>query len=156
MLKDKTKAKNFRLPDQDGKIHTLHDYAGEWILIYFYPKDATPGCTIEACSFRDNMPFLEDIGVKVLGVSADSIESHNKFAQKHNLTFPLLSDTNKEMLQTYGVWQEKSMFGKKYMGIDRTSYLIDPEGKIAKVYQKVKPAKHVKEVIADLKEFSNK
>jgi thioredoxin-dependent peroxiredoxin len=145
------KAPDFTLQDQEGKEHSLKDYAGKWVLIYFYPKDDTPGCTIEACTIRDQFKDFKKIGAVVLGVSTDSVASHRKFADKFELPFTLLADANKEMVGAYGVFGEKKMMGRTYMGVRRTSFLIDPAGKIAKVYEKVKPPEHASEVIADLK-----
>ena len=149
------KAYQFSLPDQDNKIHSLKDYAGKKILLYFYPKDDTPGCTKEACNFRDRLDQLTNHGLVVLGVSKDSPESHVKFREKYSLTFPLLSDEQLEAAKGYGVWVEKSMFGKKYMGIQRDSFLIDEDGNIIKHYKKVKPAGHVDEVLKDLEALNN-
>ncbi len=143
-------APDFKLSDQSGKVHQLADYVGKWLLIYFYPKDNTPGCTTEACTLRDAWSALSDSGAVVLGVSADSVASHERFAKKFKLPFPLLADEDKEMIQTYGVLVEKSMFGKKFLGIKRSSFLIDPKGKIAKIYPKVKPSEHAQEVLQDL------
>lgn len=140
-------APTFSLPDQNGIVHSLSQYKGKKVLLYFYPKDDTPGCTVEACSFRDNLARLQSHGIVVLGVSADSTESHKKFEEKHQLNFPLLADTEKEVVQAYGVLQEKSMFGKTFMGIHRDSFLIDEEGNIIKHFKKVKPAQHVQEVL---------
>ncbi len=145
-----TPAPSFSLPDQEGNTHSLDQSRGQWLLLYFYPKDDTPGCTTEACGFRDLYAELQKRGVIVLGMSADSAESHEKFAEKFSLRFPLLSDPDKKTIQAYGAWGEKSMMGKKYMGILRTSYLIDPDGKIAKVYEKVKPEEHPQEVLKDV------
>jgi peroxiredoxin Q/BCP len=144
-------APDFRLPDQDGAMHSLKDERGRWVLLYFYPKDMTPGCTKEACAVRDTFPSFEKLNAVVWGVSADSVESHKKFAESYNLRFPLLADTEKKAIEAYGVWQEKNMMGRKYMGIVRSSFLIDPEGNIAKVYEKVKPEIHAEEVLSDLK-----
>lgn len=144
------KAKNFSLPDETGKIHKLADYSGHKILIYFYPKDMTPGCTTEAQCFRDRMNEFKKHGIQVLGVSCDSVESHRKFKEKHGLNFPLLADIDKKMVNDYGVWVEKSMYGKKYLGVQRDSFLIDEKGKIIRHYQKVNPAKHIEEVLKDL------
>lgn len=146
-----TKAPEFTLPDQDGKGHSLADYRGKWVLLYFYPKDDTPGCTIEACTIRDQFKDFTKIGAVVLGVSIDSIASHKKFATAYELPFTLLADEHKEVVGQYGVFGEKKFMGRTYMGTMRTSFLIDPEGNIAKVYEKVKPEKHVAEVVADLK-----
>jgi len=145
------KAPSVTLKDQDGKIHKLSDYKGKKVLIYFYPKDMTPGCTVEAKGFRDSWKELSKAGVVVLGVSADSVESHKKFCDKHKLNFPLLSDDNRKVILRYGVWVEKSMYGKKYMGIQRDSFLIGENGKILKHYVKVKPAEHPVEVLGDVK-----
>lgn len=149
-LKQGDKAPEFTLPDQDGKTHSLSDYKGQWVLLYFYPKDMTPGCTIEACTLRDNYSDFEKIDAVVLGMSADSVDRHKKMVDKHRLPFTLLADEEKETLKAYGVWAKKKMFGKEYMGILRNSFLIDPDGKIAKIYEKVKPAAHAKEVLTDL------
>lgn len=145
-----TKAPDFSLLDQDGKMHSLSQYKGKKILLYFYPKDDTPGCTTEACSFRDRLNELKKQGVQVLGVSADTEKSHKKFAEKFQLNFPLLADVDKKLIEDYGVWKQKSMFGKKYMGIQRDSFLIDEKGKIIKHYEKVKPNEHVDEIMNDL------
>lgn len=147
------KAPDFTLPDQDGKQHTLGSYIGRWVLLYFYPKDMTPGCTKEACMLRDTFPRFEQVHAHVFGVSADSVESHKKFKDAYQLPFALLSDTDKKMIESYGAWGEKKMMGKTYMGIKRVSYLIDPEGVVRKVYEHVKPEVHAEEVLADLKEF---
>lgn len=144
------KAPAFSLKDQDGKMHKLSDYTGKTLLLYFYPKDMTPGCTVEAQCFRDRNNEFKKYKVQVLGVSVDSVESHKKFVEKHGLNFPLLSDDKKTVVEKYGVWVEKSMFGKKYMGIRRDSFLIGSDGKIIKHYEKVNPAKHVDEVLKDL------
>ncbi|OIO18790.1 MAG: thioredoxin-dependent thiol peroxidase [Candidatus Magasanikbacteria bacterium CG_4_9_14_0_2_um_filter_41_10] len=144
------KAPTFSLPDQDGNTHSLTDYAGKKVLLYFYPKDDTPGCTTEACNFRDRLNELKDHGVQVLGVSKDSVASHKKFAEKFHLNFPLLADEDGTVVEAYGVWKEKSMFGKTYMGISRKSFLIDEEGNIVKHYENVKPEEHVEEVLTDI------
>lgn len=146
-------APDFKLVDQSGKTHQLADYVGKWLLIYFYPKDNTPGCTTEACELRDAWSVLSDLGAVVLGVSADSVASHDNFAKKFKLPFPLLADENKEMIQAYEVLVEKSMFGKKFLGIKRSSFLVDPKGQIVKIYQKVKPNEHAQEVVEDLKKL---
>jgi peroxiredoxin Q/BCP len=147
------KAPNFKLKDQNDQVRTLKDYAGKYLLIYFYPRDLTPGCTTEACSFQENLGALKKLKLEVVGVSCDSVASHKKFADKYDLEFPLLSDSEQKMVNDYGVWVEKSMYGKKYMGIQRDSFLISPKGEIIKHYQKVKPAEHVAEIIKDLKEI---
>lgn len=156
MLEIGQKAPEFTLSDQDGKNHNLSDYNGKWVVIYFYPKDMTPGCTKEACAMRDAEPDFSKLEAIVFGVSKDSESSHKKFEEKHNLNFSLLADPEMEMIKAYEALGEKSMFGKKYMGILRISYLIDPEGNIAKVYKKVKPAEHAKEIVKDIEELKNR
>jgi len=153
MLEVGKKAPAFNLPDQDGKKHRLSEYAGKWVLVYFYPKDNTSGCTKEACAIRDDWSGFKKLGAVVLGVSKDSVKSHSNFADKHSLPFTLLSDESTKMIEKYGAWQKKKMAGREYMGIVRISYLVDPKGKIAKVYPKVKPPEHSAEVLADLKEL---
>ena len=143
-------APDFTLPDQHGTDHRLSDYRGQWVVVYFYPKDDTPGCTKEACSFRDGREQLERNGIKVLGISADSIASHKKFDDKHRLGFTLLSDPNKTVIASFGAVGQKSLFGKKYLGILRNTYLIDPDGNIAKVYEKVKPQDHALQIVKDV------
>lgn len=145
------RAPAFTLPDQDGKEHSLAEYAGKWVLLYFYPKDDTPGCTIEACTIRDQFKDFQSIGAIVLGVSTDSVASHKKFASAYELPFTLLADEHKEVVGKYGVFGEKKFMGRTYMGTSRTSFLIAPDGTVAKVYEKVKPEKHAAEVVADLK-----
>lgn len=144
-------APDFNLPDQTGKFHKLADFKGKWLLLYFYPKDDTPGCTTEACSFRDASGDYKKLGVQVVGISKDSVKSHTKFAEKYKLNFPLLSDESGDVIKSYGAWGEKSMFGKKYMGILRNTYLINPKGEIEKTYEKVKPELHSEEILKDLK-----
>lgn len=146
MITTGTKAPDFSLQDQNGDTHTIAQYKGKKILLYFYPKDDTPGCTTEACSFRDNYEELQKAGLVVLGVSKDNVKSHKKFADKYELPFPLLADEDTEVCKAYGVWKLKKFMGREYMGIDRVSFLIDEEGKIAKVYEEVKPKEHVAEV----------
>ena len=150
LLKVGDPAPAFTLPDQEGKEHSLSEYKGSWVLVYFYPRDDTPGCTTEACGLRDQFPKFGKLKAQVFGVSADSVASHKKFAQKFKLPFPLLADPEKKMIQAYGAWGEKKFIGKTYMGIHRMSFLIDPRGKIAKVYEKVKPELHAQEILADL------
>ena len=144
-------APDFRLPDQEGKVHQLSDYAGRWVVLYFYPKDDTPGCTTQACGFRDAADDLQQAGAVVLGVSPDDEKSHAKFASKQSLNFPLLADTDKTLCEACGVWQEKSMYGKKYMGVARTTLLIDKTGTIAHRWDNVKVPGHVEDVLAVLK-----
>lgn len=146
-----TLAKNFTLPDQEGKVHTLKEYRGKWVVLYFYPKDDTPGCTVEACQFRDNFPKFKRSKAVVLGVSVDPVKKHAKFATKYELPFTLLADEEKEVVNLYGVWAKKKFMGREYMGILRTSFLINPQGKIAKVYESVKPETHAEEVLADIR-----
>ncbi len=150
-MKVTQKAPAFTLLDQDGAMHSLKDYAGQWVLIYFYPKDDTPGCTKEACALRDEFPTFGKLKAKIFGVSADTVASHKKFATKYKLPFTLLADPEKTMIESYGVWQKKKFMGREYMGIARSSFLINPEGKIEKIYEKVNPLSHADEVLADLK-----
>ncbi len=150
-LKEGKVAPDFKTLDQDGKLHKFSDYRGKWVLLYFYPKDDTPGCTKEACVIRDMMPDFKKLKLQVFGVSIDSVKSHKKFTDKYNLPFTLLADEDRKIVTKYGVWAEKSMYGKKYMGILRTSFLIDPKGKIVKIYEKVKPEIHAEEILEDLK-----
>ncbi len=137
----------FSLTDQAGKKHNLKDYRGRWVVLYFYPKDDTSGCTKEACQFRDADDALSAAGTVVLGVSPDDETSHAKFTKKHALNFDLLADPEKRVCEKYGVWQEKSMYGRKYLGVVRTTYLIDPEGKVAKRWDKVKVPGHAVDVL---------
>ena len=146
------KAPSFTLPDGKGKKISLADYKGKKVVLYFYPKDMTSGCTQEACDFRDSFPNFSKLKATVIGVSIDSVESHKKFAEKYNLPFTLLSDDKKEVVEKYGVWKEKSMYGRKYMGIERTTFIIDEEGKIKNIFPKVKVAGHVEEVMKALGE----
>lgn len=152
-LKLNSKAPNFTLPDESGKYHTLENYRGKWVLIYFYPKDDTPGCTKEACVLRDSFPQFEKINTIVIGISTDSESDHKKFKEKYKLPFILLSDSKKEVVLEYGVWQKKKFLGKEFTGIARTSFLLNPEGEIVKIYEKVKPAVHADEVLSDLQSF---
>ena len=154
MLQVGDTAPDFTLLDQHGASHTLSDYTGRWVLLYFYPKDNTPGCTKEACMLRDTFPRFETLHTEVFGISKDSVASHTSFAEKHNLPFKLLADEDKQVLEQYGVWGEKKMMGKTYQGTMRTSFLIDPDGIIQKIYEKVKPEVHAEEVLADLKDFN--
>ena len=140
MLEIGTKAPDFTLPDQNGVSRSLSDYAGQKIVLYFYPKDMTSGCTKQACAFGDLYPQFREKGAVVLGISKDSVESHKKFEEKYGLPFILLSDTQKAVIKAYDVWKEKNMYGKKTMGIVRTTYLIDENGIIAKAFEKVKAA----------------
>ena len=144
------KAPEFTLPSSDGEEISLKDFRGKKIVLYFYPKDDTPGCTKEACSFRDNLARVKRKGAVVFGISADSKKSHQKFIEKYDLSFPLLSDEKKEVVNAYGVWKEKAFMGRKYMGIERTTFIIDKEGKIVHIFSKVKVDGHVEEVLAIL------
>jgi peroxiredoxin Q/BCP len=144
------KAQEFSLPDQNGTIHTLTEYKGKWVVLYFYPKDDTPGCTTEACHFRDSFHELEKRHVQILGISKDSVASHKKFADKYHLTFPQLSDESKETIKAYNAWGEKKLMGKTFDGILRMTYLMNPEGEIVKVYEKVNPLTHATDILRDL------
>jgi len=144
------KAPEFSLPDQAGETHTLSQYSGKWVLVYFYPKDMTPGCTIEACEIRDNFSAFKKANVVVLGISADSQKLHEKFARTFSLPFPLLSDPKKEAISAYGAVAKKSMFGKTFLGIVRSSVLIAPDGTVAKMYPKVSPKGHAQQVLQDI------
>jgi thioredoxin-dependent peroxiredoxin len=145
-----TKAPAFSAPDQSGKTVSLSDFAGKTLILYFYPKDDTPGCTVEACSFRDEHAAFKKKGGVVLGVSPDDAKSHTKFIEKFSLPFPLLSDTDHKIAEAYNVWVEKSMYGKNYMGVERSTFVIGPDGKLTAIYRKVKPAEHTAEVLAAL------
>lgn len=145
-----SEAPNFELPDADGNPVRLSDFRGHKVVLYFYPKDDTPGCTQEACSFRDNLARLAAADAVVIGVSPDSPQSHKKFAAKYGLTFPLLADVGAEVAQTYGVWIKKNRYGREYMGIERTTFLLDEEGRIRRIFPKVKVAGHVEEVLQAL------
>ncbi len=147
------KAPGFSLPDQAGEMHSLSEYVGSWVLVYFYPKDDTEGCTKEACAIGDNFPAFKKLKAKVLGISIDSVKSHDKFAKKYKLPFTLLSDEDKKVVNKYGVWGLKKFMGREYMGTKRMSFLIDPKGDILKVYEKVNPVTHAEEVLEDLKQF---
>jgi len=146
------KAPAFSLFAHDGKKYSLKDFKGKNVILYFYPKDDTSGCTKEACSFRDNLSAIKKKGAVVLGVSPDSATSHEKFSSKYDLNFPLLSDESKAMMQLYGVWQEKSMYGRKYMGVVRTTFIIDAEGMISHIFPKVKVEGHTEEILKALSE----
>ena len=145
-------APNFSLPASNGQTVLLKDFKGKKsVVLYFYPKDDTPGCTVEACGFRDSIKPIEDQNTVVLGVSPDGIKAHDKFIKKFNLPFLLLSDEDHSLSTAYGVWVEKSMYGRKYMGIERTTFVIDQNGKIARVFEKVKPQGHNDEVLEAIK-----
>lgn len=150
MLEAGTKAPSFELPDQNGQVHTLEEYKGKKVILYFYPKDDTPGCTKQACAFGELYPQFSEKGAVVLGVSKDSVASHKKFEEKFGLPFLLLSDTELKVIQAYDVWQEKNMYGKKTMGVVRTTYLIDEEGIIAKSFGKVNAAENPAQMLGEL------
>jgi thioredoxin-dependent peroxiredoxin len=148
------KAKDFKLQDENGEYHSLSDYQGKWLVLYFYPKDDTSGCTIEACALRDKLHELQGFGVEVVGVSKDSIESHKKFIDKFLLNFHLLSDETKETIAAYNAWGKRKFLGKEYEGTLRKTYLIDRTGEIRKVYDNVMPATHAGQILEDIKKFT--
>ena len=151
-VKEGAKAPEFNLPSSEGKEISLKDYKGKnRVVLYFYPKDDTPGCTVEACEFRDNIKKMEKSDAVVLGVSPDDLRSHDKFIEKFKLPFILLSDADKKVSEAYGVWVKKSMYGREYMGISRSTFIIGKDGKIEKIYEKVKPDAHAQEVLDFLK-----
>lgn len=146
------KAPDFELQDQNEKTHKLSDYKGKWLIIYFYPKDDTPGCTTEACDFRDAGDALAEYGnATVLGISKDNIKSHKKFSEKHNLNFSLLSDPEHETIEAYGAWGPKKFMGREFLGIKRNTYIINPEGYIVKEYENVTPKTHIATLLRDIK-----
>jgi len=147
MIKENSKAPDFELKNEKGEIITLSDYLGDIVILYFYPKDDTPGCTTEACNFRDDYSLYEQADVKIIGVSPDSVTSHDKFKTKYKLPFPLLSDEDHQEAEAYGVWGLKKFMGKEYYGILRTTFLIDKNGMIARVFEGVKPSSHSAEVL---------
>ena len=151
MLKAGDKAPEFKSLVTDGTTVALKDLKGKNVVLYFYPKDDTPGCTVEACAFRDSFKAIEKLNAVILGVSPDGVKAHVKFTEKFQLPFPLLADEDKKICQDYGVWVEKSMYGKKYMGVARSTFIINKDGKIAKVFEKVKSEGHNVEVIEALK-----
>ena len=151
MLEEGKKAPSFALKDQTGEVISLDSLKGKNVVLYFYPKDDTSGCTKEACNFRDELPKFSKLDAVILGVSPDSVESHRKFAEKYKLPFSLLSDEKIEICNKYGVWQEKSMYGKKYMGVVRTTFIINEKGIIKKIFPKVKVDEHNTEVMEALK-----
>lgn len=149
-----TKAPDFSLPDQDGRMHSLSDYAGRWLVIYFYPKDDTPGCTTEACNFRDAREAIAEFGnAVVIGISKDTVRSHRRFADKHELNFTLLSDPDHKVIEAYNSWGPRKFMGREFMGTLRNTFIVSPEGQIVKEYLGVDPKKHVAEIIADLKQL---
>lgn len=147
------RAPDFSLEDQNGKTHTLQEYAGTWLVIYFYPKDDTPGCTTEACNFRDGRDVLQKMGAEVIGISKDSVKSHAKFAAKHGLDFTLLADPEHTTIEAFGSWAPKKFMGREFIGIRRDTYLINPTGGIVKKYEGVDPKTHIGDIIKDLKEL---
>lgn len=155
-LKVGQRAPAFTLPATDGQPVRLSQFKGTTIVLYFYPKDDTPGCTKEACSFRDAFQQIQAANAVLLGISADSVESHKKFSEKYHLPFLLLSDTDRRVVQAYGVWKERSLYGRKFMGIERTTFIIDQKGNIAKIFPKVKVESHVDEVLQALQELAQK
>lgn len=148
------KAPVFSLYDQNDKLHSLGDYSGKWVVIYFYPKDDTPGCTKEACGFRDLAGEYVKQGISVLGISKDSVASHKKFAEKFKLSFPVLSDESKEVIKAYGAWGEKKFMGRTFEGVLRKTFVVDPQGIIRKQYDKVNVLIHAGEIINDIKLLS--
>ncbi|MBK7230531.1 MAG: thioredoxin-dependent thiol peroxidase [Ignavibacteriales bacterium] len=151
MLEVGKKAPDFSLLNQDGNKISLKDFLGKKVVLYFYPKDDTSGCTKEACSFSADLPKFSKVDAIILGVSPDSVKSHKKFSEKYKLKFDLLADEEKKIVEKYGVWKEKSMYGRKYMGVERTTFIIDENGKIKKIFNKVKVEGHNKEVMESLK-----
>ena len=149
-------APDFKLRDQDGKLRSLSDWRGSWIVLYFYPKDMTSGCTLEAQEFRDHEYDLSDLNAVVLGISADDVKSHKEFCDQQSLNFTLLADPDKEACRAYDVWHEKTIFGARHAGIERTTFIIDPDGKVAKIYSSVKPIGHADKVIGDIREMQQK
>jgi len=150
MLEIGTKAPDFTLPDQNGNMHSLSEYRGKKVILYFYPKDNTPGCTKQACGFAERFPQFTEKGAVVLGISKDSVASHKKFEEKYGLPFTLLADPELAAIQAYDVWQEKKNYGKTYMGVVRSTYLIDENGKIVKAFDKVKAADNPEQMLGEL------
>lgn len=154
MLDVGSEAPDFELEDQEGRSHRLADYRGRWVVLYFYPKDDTPGCTKEACGFRDRLDDLGNLNAAVLGVSADDRTSHARFAEKYDLTFPLLVDPDKRVLEGYDAYGDKTMYGKVFKGVKRVTYLIAPDGRVARTWPKVKAGEHADEVRKALAELA--
>lgn len=150
VLEKGEKAPDFELKDSEGKVHKLSDYSGERMVLYFYPKDDTPGCTAEACSFRDTYVDFKNADVTIIGISPDKVESHKKFKEKYSLPFTLLADPDHQVCEAYGVWGLKKSFGREYEGVYRTTYIIDPEGQVQRVFENVKPSDHSQEVLKEL------
>src|SRR5687767_13649802 len=149
------RAPDFTVSSDDGSTIRLKDLRGRPVVLYFYPKDDTPGCTVEACEFRDALPKFEKIGALVYGVSPDDVKSHQKFRTKFDLTFPLLADPEHEVAEKYGVWKEKTMYGRKFMGVERTTFIIDKDGRIARIFRRVKPEGHAEQVRAAIAEVAD-
>jgi peroxiredoxin Q/BCP len=147
-------APDFALEDQDGTLHRLEDYRGQIVVLYFYPNDDTPGCTTEACSFRDNELDIRAEGAVILGVSTNTAESHRKFREKHSLPFPLLVDRDAEVATTYGAWGEKTLYGRKSVGMTRSTFIIGPEGKLLKVWKRAKAAGHGEAVLVTVRDIT--
>ena len=154
MLNQGDKAPSFSQLDQNAFKRESKQLKGKRYLVYFYPKDSTPGCTTQACGIQSDLEQFNALGIPVFGVSADSVDRHKKFADKYNLQFPLLADTEKQLIEAYGVWVEKSLYGKKYMGISRSSFLIDTKGKVEKVWEKVNTKTHAQDVLKYIVEQS--
>lgn len=151
------KAPNFNLQDQDGKTHSLADYSGKWVVLYFYPRDDTPGCTTEACSFRDARSVIAELGnAEVIGISKDTVKSHKKFTEKHGLNFTLLSDPDHTTIEAFGAWGPRKFMGREFMGTHRNTYIINPDGIIVKEYKGVDPKKHVQDIIDDLRSLQDR
>lgn len=144
-------APDFSLPDADGTIHSLRDYRGKWLVVYFYPKDDTPGCTKEACGFRDAMEEYAKNGITVIGISKDSSNSHSSFVKKYSLNFPVLSDPDHKTIEAYGAWGPKKFMGREFLGTKRYSFIISPEGEILKTYEKVDVLTHARQILDDIR-----
>lgn len=150
-------APDFSLPDQNGTVRSLADYGGKWLVLYFYPKDDTPGCTTEACSFRDEREAIADLGnAEIVGISKDSVKSHKKFLDKYHLNFTLLSDPEHKVIEAYDSWKAKKFMGREYIGTERNTFIINPDGMIAKEYRGVDPKTHAAQIIADLDALQRK
>lgn len=155
MLNVNDVAPNFSLPNQKGETRTLSDFKGQYVVVYFYPKDNTPGCTTQACAYRDRMQDFEDLNVKVFGISKDDVKSHVKFELDQKLNFELLSDEELRAIQAYDVWKEKSMYGKTYFGVERTTFVIDPSGKIVAIFPKTDPKNDADTVLSAIRSATN-
>lgn len=147
MVDEGQKAPDFKLPADDGSTISLADFRGRKVVLYFYPKDDTPGCTTQACDLRDSLSRIEEAGAVVLGVSPDPVDSHQKFKEKYDLNFPLLADEENQVAEAYGVWKEKSMFGNKFWGVERSTFIIDEDGNLEKVWRRVRPKGHADKVM---------